>query len=172
MKYKKIYIMGTSGSGKSHLAKIISKKLNIKHLDLDDIYWIKKYTKALQLEKRGPKLKKFLKNNKSWIIEGVYSNWSIEAIKKSDLIIWLDISLNKRLYRLIKRHIQRISNKKTPSKIKDTIDIIKYSYSYKKKSNKHHSSYYNHNKILKKHKKNYILLKNNKQINEFIKTIK
>lgn len=35
----KIHIIGGSGSGKSYICEKISKKFNIPHFDLDDIFW-------------------------------------------------------------------------------------------------------------------------------------
>lgn len=35
----KIHIIGCSGSGKTYLAKALSKKYNIPHVCLDDIQW-------------------------------------------------------------------------------------------------------------------------------------
>ena len=35
----KIHIIGCSGSGKTYLAKALSKKYNVPHFDLDDIQW-------------------------------------------------------------------------------------------------------------------------------------
>lgn len=35
----KIHIVGCSGTGKTYLAKALSKKYNIPHFDLDNIQW-------------------------------------------------------------------------------------------------------------------------------------
>jgi adenylate kinase family enzyme len=38
----KIFIIGPSGSGKTTLANQLSKKTNIEHTNLDDIFWYNK----------------------------------------------------------------------------------------------------------------------------------
>lgn len=51
---ERIYIIGNSGSGKSYLSQILSKRCNINHFDLDDIFWETKFTvKRLEEEKKN-----------------------------------------------------------------------------------------------------------------------
>ena len=59
-------------SGKTTLAKKISKKLNIQHYDLDDLFWERKYDLKRSHEECTKRLKKIAKK-KQWIIEGVFS---------------------------------------------------------------------------------------------------
>ncbi|MBS3144559.1 AAA family ATPase, partial [Candidatus Woesearchaeota archaeon] len=42
--FKRIYILGCSGSGKTSVAQELARKLHIQHYDLDDLFWKKKYT--------------------------------------------------------------------------------------------------------------------------------
>ena len=74
MNINRIHIIGTTGTGKTYLAKNLSRMLKIKHHDLDDIFWIKKYTKIRPDKERRRLLTQILKNNK-WIVEGIYSSW-------------------------------------------------------------------------------------------------
>ncbi len=62
MDLKKIYIVGTMGSGKTYLAKKLSKELNIPHYDLDDLYWKRKYTSKNSEENKKSNLEIILKN--------------------------------------------------------------------------------------------------------------
>ena len=39
--YKKIHIIGPPASGKTYFVNKLSKKFDIKHFDLDDIFWDK-----------------------------------------------------------------------------------------------------------------------------------
>jgi adenylate kinase family enzyme len=70
----KIHIIGISGSGKSHLANILSNKLNIPKFDLDDIYYETKYSKIRDKIKRKEIISQIIKENNDWIIEGVYNS--------------------------------------------------------------------------------------------------
>jgi adenylate kinase family enzyme len=81
MNYKRIFILGTTGTGKTHLAYLLSKKLKIKKYSLDDVYWKRKYDIKRTEKERDKELKKITKN-KRWIIEGIYSHWPKKAAKK------------------------------------------------------------------------------------------
>ena len=159
-KLNKIYILGPAGSGKSFLANKLSKLLDIPHYDLDEIYWIEKATKKRPESKWKPMLNKILKNNK-WIIEGVFSSWVDNALKKADAIIWLDFSSKIISWRIFKRYIkEKITGKKVF--IKDALFLINYSKQYTKRTAKQYNW---HKKLLNKNKLNFILIKNNKQLN-------
>tara|TARA_Y100000034_G_C6652209_1_gene285523 strand:+ start:56 stop:574 length:519 start_codon:yes stop_codon:yes gene_type:complete len=166
-KPKKIYILGTSGSGKSTLAKKLSEGLKIKSYDLDDIYWYKKYTKKIKKSKRRGKLKQLIKGKKKWILEGIYTDWSDEAIKKADLIIWISTPSRVLSWRIFKRYMKRKGE--LDETLRDCINLIKYARGYKK----HPSStgYEAHKKVIKKHTKKVVVLKNNRQIKKFLKDI-
>ncbi len=166
MKNKKIRIIGTSGSGKTFLAKNLSKKLKLPHYDLDDIYWIKKFTKKTSKKLRKEKADK-LANKKKWIIEGIFGSWTINSLKKADLVIWLKTSSIKRVIRILKRNLK---NEKENETIKDAIKLAKYSLKYRfGKGSQSHSA---HKELFNKYKINYITLKSNKQITKFLENIK
>jgi len=71
----KIFILGSSGSGKTFLANLLSKKLNIPSYDLDDIFWYKKYTK-----KRAREIKKV--HYSSIILSALFRRLTISSYLK------------------------------------------------------------------------------------------
>ena len=105
----KIHIIGCSGSGKTYLAKHLSKKHQIPHIDLDDIQWDNasgSYGVKNPVEKRIELLDEALKNE-SWIIEGVYFSWVENSFKNADIIYFIDVPRRVYRYRIIKRFILR-----------------------------------------------------------------
>ena len=89
----KIHIIGCSGSGKTYLAKALSKKYNIPHFDLDDIQWdnnAQGYGVKMPPEKRNALLQEIL-SNREWIIEGVYYAWVQQSFDEADIIYVLDM---------------------------------------------------------------------------------
>ena len=105
----KIHIIGCSGSGKTYLAKALSKKYNIPHFDLDDIQWDNhsgSYDAKMPVEKRTELLNNILEND-HWIIEGVYYAWVSKCFEDADKIFVLDIPKRIYIYRIIKRFIKR-----------------------------------------------------------------
>jgi len=164
---RKIFILGISGSGKTTLAKQISKKLKISSYDLDNIFFIRRFDKRRPEASRIRLFNKLI-NKKSWIIEGVYSDWIEDGLKKSDLVILLDVPFRKTTYRVSKRYVKRKGKYK--ENIKDLLKLINFIRKYKSKKNK--KGYNLHMKLINKHKVEYIILKNNKQINEFLNDLK
>ena len=89
----KIRIIGCSGSGKTYLAKRLSKKYNIPNFDLDDIQWDNSqnsYGVKMPIEKRGQMLNDILQHS-DWIIDGVYYAWVQKSFEDADVIYVLDM---------------------------------------------------------------------------------
>ena len=99
----KIYIMGSTGSGKTYLSKKLSKKYNIKSYELDKIV----YDQSNLTKKRSDKEieETFLKiiNSPSWIIEDIGRKRFIKGRKKADKIYYIKISKLKTYKQMIKR---------------------------------------------------------------------
>ncbi len=166
-KPNRIYIIGTAGSGKSWLAGVLSEKLSISNYDLDDVYWIRKYTKKRSENSRLNKIK-LLIGKRKWILEGVYGSWIDEAIKKADLVIWLDPPFRVLSWRIFLRHLKRKINGGSGDTLKGTFGLVKYAGRYKKKSNEETSSYKGHKAIIEKHKVNFVVIRNKKQMKKFL----
>jgi len=172
MEKKRVVVLGTVGSGKTSLARELSKKLNIKHYDLDDIFWTKKFNEE-RGEKQRDKLLKNILSKKKWIIEGVYTDWIGRGIENSDNVIILDIPFRSLFYRITKRTLKREKSKqKGKERYKenwgDFLGLIKAAQRYKRDS----GAYYKHKKMIDKHKVNFVILRSKKQINKFLKESK
>jgi adenylate kinase family enzyme len=164
MKHNKIYIVGIMGSGKTTLAKKLSEKLKIKHYSLDDIYHIRKFDKKRSSKARENKLNTTL-SKKSWIIEGVHNKWTEDIFRKEELVIWLDLNPTYLIINLIKRFFKKEDEK---ANLENTKNALKYAVNYRKDSKK----FKFHSEMIKKHKPNLIHIRSNKQINQFLKSLK
>ncbi|WNC68645.1 AAA family ATPase [Thalassotalea nanhaiensis] len=88
----KILIFGNSASGKSTLAKKLSIKNNVAHLDLDTIAW-----QATSPPTRTPisesenQINDFIDINDNWVIEGCYSDLLQLVLVKADEVIFLNL---------------------------------------------------------------------------------
>lgn len=164
----KIRIIGASGSGKTHLGRKISEKLKIPVYDIDDILWKEKYSQRRTQKEIESKINKILKH-KNWIIEGLEDSRHIleKTFKKADKIIWANPNILKINYRLFKRFLSRLKNKEENSK--DTLRLMKWSTKYKLNLTNGKKQ---HNKIHKENKNKIIILKNNRQVNKFLKELK
>jgi len=165
----RVYIIGNSASGKTSLARKLSRILKIKSHDLDDFYWERKFTR-----KRAPakveKLVRKVTRQKKWIIEGVYSSCITCSLDRADLIVWLDYPFRVIAWRLIKRQIM------SRQKIRYLLDFLHYVYDYyRKPTHKHYdrneSNYYKHKAIVENYPAEIVKIRNRKELDGFIKGI-
>jgi adenylate kinase family enzyme len=100
----KIVVLGSSGTGKTTICRMISKKLKIKELHLDSVYW-KKDWNNISKEEYNTYMKDFLVKNKSWVIDGNYSNNDHfrYRLDSADIIIFLDFGTQMSLQGIHKR---------------------------------------------------------------------
>ncbi|MED3978883.1 DNA topology modulation protein FlaR [Priestia megaterium] len=103
---KKIHIVGSVGSGKTTLARLLSHKLKVPHYELDNIMWERTHEgDKRRIETDRKKGLHHIVASKQWIIEGVYYTWVNESFNGADLIIFLDIHYLKRIWFIIKRYV-------------------------------------------------------------------
>lgn len=107
MNYKKIYIIGTVGSGKTTFAKKLSQKLNIKWYELDKVVWDDDNGNIKRNSEEINNLFNKIISNESYIIEDVGRNCFKKAISKSDIIYYIKITPLILYFRIIKRWIKQ-----------------------------------------------------------------
>ncbi len=100
----KLYIIGSVASGKTTLAKKLSKLLNTPWYELDNVVHLRLSTGDV---KRSPEEIDFefnkIINSEKWIIEGVIRKYFNDGFEKADTIILLDTPSYIRRYRILKR---------------------------------------------------------------------
>ena len=110
-KSRKILIVGDSCRGKSTMAEWLSKKLNLKHLDLDDFFWVHKFTVKRETSEQLELVKTYLRENNTWIIEGTTRKMMSLCLEEADVIIHLRFkSLLSQLICITKRSIEKKEN--------------------------------------------------------------
>ena len=163
----KIHIIGCSGTGKTYLARKLSKKYNIQHYDLDDIQWDNSadgYGLKMPVNKREELLKQIL-IQESWIIEGVYYAWVTESFQMADVIYVLDIPSYIYKYRIIIRFIKRklgIEKGKNET-FKSVYNLLKWTNKYQNNNLKEIK------KILKEYESKVIWISDSREIDKIIK---
>ena len=160
----KIRIIGSPGSGKTYISNILGKKLNIKTIDLDDIFW--------KTSSTGNRIKNDYVNREStlnsillddsWIIEGVYINsWTFFTFSEADYILVIKTNKWIQYYRLFKRFfIRKFTNYKPKETLKDFKNLIFWSFQYQKDLDDFISNNSYKNKI--------IIIKTSKDFNNFL----
>lgn len=104
----KILIIGSVASGKTTLAKLLSKKLNISHYELDNVAHDKNCPKrSKRILSEQIKIIKEIDNSGKWICEGVFRESYKHIYDLAEVIIFLNVSLKLRIYRIISRFIKQ-----------------------------------------------------------------
>lgn len=103
----KIHIIGPSGSGKSYLARKLSRQYSVPAWSLDDLFWDNNgYSGKRAPEERDAMLEKIL-CKEQWIIEGVQHSWVGRAFEEADVIVLLEPPALLCRIRIIRRFIHR-----------------------------------------------------------------
>ncbi|HDN2512018.1 TPA: AAA family ATPase [Providencia rettgeri] len=122
----KICIVGTSGVGKTTLAKKLSKEFNISLYSYDDIYWDKsggEYHKNTQIIINS--LVSNVLSQDKWIVEGAYDKRLLPFFNDSMLIIHLKKPHHVCTTRIIKRFLlARIARTQPKETWKNTCELL------------------------------------------------
>ena len=104
----KLYIIGCVGSGKTTLAKHLSKQLNIPYYELDNIAYKRDAggRKRVSVEEQIIRIEEIDKHD-SWICEGVYRKSYHCLFERCDKIIYLDTPLKRRRRNIVIRFIKQ-----------------------------------------------------------------
>ncbi|MCF7912401.1 MAG: adenylate kinase [Candidatus Cloacimonetes bacterium] len=107
----KIYVIGCSCSGKSTLALKLAARLDITHIELDQIWWLPDWQERKITEFRQI-VESRLNSSDNWVIDGNYRRVRDIILPQVDQIIWLNLPFHIVFWRSITRTISRsISHK-------------------------------------------------------------
>jgi adenylate kinase family enzyme len=103
----KIAIIGTSGSGKTTVARELARRHGLPHVELDALYhgpgWTE--TPAEEFRRRVAAATA----GDGWVVDGNYdSKLGDLVLARADTLVWLDVPLRVALSRVTRRTIRRI----------------------------------------------------------------
>ncbi|WP_274309907.1 DNA topology modulation protein FlaR [Solibacillus daqui] len=105
----KIHIFGSVGSGKTTMAKNLSKVTGIPCYEIDNAVWIR--NPSVDIRRTDQEIERNLQSivqTNSWIIEGVHTkDWVNQSWQHADIIVFLNTSYFTRTLRIIKRFIKQ-----------------------------------------------------------------
>ncbi len=106
MQPRRVHVIGTSGSGKTTVAKAIADKLGVKHIELDAINWQPNWTELPKDEFKERTMEAI--EHGDWTIDGNYKVVRDVIWDKVDTIVWLDLPFLPVFLRIVWRTIRRI----------------------------------------------------------------
>lgn len=104
--FDRAVIVGTSCSGKSTLARELSRRLGTPHVELDALFWGPEWTArsaeefraSVDLATAGP----------MWIVDGNYSAVRSLVLQRATAVIWLNYPLSTLMRRAVSRTFRRL----------------------------------------------------------------
>ncbi len=102
----RIVVVGTSGTGKTTLARALARQLDLVHLELDAVHhlpgWVPIETERFREEVAG-----FLRAHDRWVVDGNYADVRDLLWSSADTVVWLDLSRPRTMWRVTSRSVWR-----------------------------------------------------------------
>ncbi len=98
---KRVMIVGGPGSGKSTLARALGARTGLPVYHMDLLHWKENWE-----ERPGPEkipMARAIEAKENWIFEGGISSTYQNRLSRADMLIWLDLPVWLRLWRVTKR---------------------------------------------------------------------
>ena len=100
---QRVMILGQPGSGKSTLAQKLGARTGLPVFHIDHIHWSPGWVERPRDEKN--RLCAEVHARAQWIFEGGHSPTWAERLARADTVIWLDVPLGRRIWRVIRRSL-------------------------------------------------------------------
>jgi len=123
VKYKKIAIVGISGSGKSTFSRRLSDKTKLPIIHLDRFFW-KGNWEAVPEPQYITEHESIIKGD-AWIIEGYINKKMAERLANADMVLYLDYSGIRCMWQVILRWLKhrKESRPELPKEALEQLDL-------------------------------------------------
>ena len=104
---RRVAVIGNTGSGKTTVSRLLSQRLGVPHIELDALFWEPGWVMPSAEEFR-PIVESAL-DPKGWVADGNYrTRLGTFVLDQADLVIWLDLPLRTKFWRIFRRTLGRI----------------------------------------------------------------
>jgi adenylate kinase family enzyme len=108
---KRIALIGTSGAGKTTLARALATRLDAPFVEIDAIQHKAGWTAASDEELRDG-IERIIGGRDRWVVDNTCYRRLGELITgPAELLVWLDLPLPLKLYRLVRRSWRRVTTR-------------------------------------------------------------
>ncbi len=104
---RRIVVSGTTGSGKTTLARDIGRRLGAPLVELDALHWEPGWREATAAAFRERVASALA--GETWVVDGNYGQVRDLVWARADTVLWLDYPLALVLWRLVRRTLRRIA---------------------------------------------------------------
>lgn len=105
----RIVVVGTTGSGKTTMARHLAGRLGLRHVELDALHWEPGWQEApLDVFRRRVEA---ATAGDGWALDGNYSKVRDIYWPRADSLVWLDYGLHVILWRLWWRTLRRVTTR-------------------------------------------------------------
>jgi adenylate kinase family enzyme len=102
---RRIVVLGTTGAGKTTLARRLAGRLGLPHIELDALYWGPGWT-AIPTDLFRERAAAATASDR-WVADGNYGAVRDIVWPRADLLVWLDYPLAVSFWRLTRRSLRR-----------------------------------------------------------------
>lgn len=99
--WRRIMVVGQPGSGKSTVARALHDRTGLPVVHLDRIHWLPGWVQRGREDRVA--MVTAAEAAEAWIIEGNFSATTVNRVARADLVVWLDLPLALRLWRVVRR---------------------------------------------------------------------
>ena len=167
----KIALVGYSGSGKSTTARILGEKYNIPVLHLDTVYWRENW-QPRPAEESLAIVQQFMAENENWVIDGNYKALcQRQRLEQADKILFFDFNRLTCLYRAFLRWV-KYRGKSRPdiaAGCNEKLDFEFVKWILKDGRTRQKRNAYKN--MCKKYSNKVVVLKNQVQLDSFLKNL-
>ncbi len=103
----KMNVVGTSGSGKSTVARQLAQKLGIPYIEMDRLYWRAKWQGTPDDEFLSCVEQALAAASGGWVLDGNYTRTKAIKWRDVDWVVWVDYSFRRTLWQSIRRAVIR-----------------------------------------------------------------
>lgn len=105
MTLARVVVVGTSGSGKSTMARALASKLGLAHIELDALHWEANWTEA-QPDVLRERVARAV-GAARWVVDGNYTHLRDLVWERADTVVWLDFARHVVMRRVVLRTLSR-----------------------------------------------------------------